>query len=399
MKILFVCHRFPFPPSRGGKIRPFNIIRHLGQSASVTVASLVRSEDELEQGRGIAEHCARYIAEPVGSIGTKMRMVLQLATSQPSSLGYFYSPALKRRIDRELETGSYDLIFVHCSSAAQYVESWPEIPRILDFGDMDSEKWMLYAQNRYFPLSLGYWLEAVKLRRVEKRLAAAFDLSSCTTRAELETLQSLGVAAETGWFPNGVDSEYFSPATETYDPDLICFTGRFDYFPNQRGAVYFSREVLPLIRQRRPDARFTIVGAEPPAFIRELAELPGVEVTGTVPDIRSYVRNAAVSVAPLDIARGTQNKILEAMAMGVPVVASEQASKGVDAVAGEHILVAGNTREYADAVVQLLEDRALRTGFADRARARVLSNHSWAESMKRVDVLVERCMAGRASRR
>ncbi len=394
MKILFVCHRFPYPPARGGKIRPFNIIRHLSQSASVTVASLVRSDDEMEQGRGILEHCDRYIAEPVGSIGTSLRMVMQIATSQPSSMGYFYSSALKRRIDAELETGSYDLIFVHCSSAAQYVESWRGIPKILDFGDMDSEKWMLYAQNRRFPLSLGYWLEAVKLRRVEARMAAAFDLCSCTTRAELETLQELGTAQETEWFPNGVDTEFFSPATEPYDPELICFAGRFDYFPNQRAVIYFSHEILPLIQKKRPNTRFVIVGAQPPAFIRKLDQLPGITVTGTVPDVRTHVRKAAVSVAPLDIARGTQNKILEALAMGIPVVASEQASKGVDAVPGQHILVARNTQEYVDTIEQLLQDPDRRNEFAKRGRERVLSNHSWAESMKRVDALVEQCMSG-----
>jgi len=393
MKILFVCHRFPFPPERGGKIRPFNIIRHLSQSASVTVASLVRSDEELEQGRGIQDYCDRYIAESIGSIGTRLRMIMQIVTSQPSSMGYFYSSALKRRIDAELETGSYDLIFVHCSSAAQYVESWPDIPKILDFGDMDSEKWMLYAKNRKLPLSLGYWLEAVKLRRVEGRMAAAFDLCSCTTRAELETLQGLGTAKETAWFPNGVDTEFFSPTAEPYDPDLICFTGRFDYFPNQRAVIYFCHDVLPQIQTKRPNTRFVIIGAEPPAFIRKLGRLAGVTVTGTVPDVRMYVRRAAVSVAPLDIARGTQNKILEAMAMGIPVVASQQASKGVDAISGQHILVAHNTQDYVDTIEQLLQDPDHRKNFAEQARGRMLSHHSWAESMKRVDVLVDKVSA------
>lgn len=396
MKILFVCHRFPFPPTRGGKIRPFNIIRHLSQSASVTVASLVRSEAELEQGRGIDEFCDGYISGAVSSVSAKLRMVMHLVSRKPSSMGNFYSADLQRKIDAELATGSYDLIFVHCSSAAQYVERWPGLPRILDFGDMDSEKWMLYAKNRSFPLSLGYWLEATKLRRAEMRLAAEFDLCSCTTLAELDSLQEFGTARETGWFPNGVDTEFFVPTTEPYDPDLICFSGRYDYFPNQRAVIYFSCEILPLIQEKRPDTRFAIVGAEPPGFIRRLGSLPGVSVTGTVPDVRTYVRKAAISVAPLDIARGTQNKILEAMAMGVPVVASEQASRGVDAIAGEHLLVAEGPTEFSNTVLQLLESPQLRTEFAERARARVLSNHSWVESMKRVDTLVERCMASRA---
>jgi hypothetical protein len=389
-KVLFLCHRFPYPPSRGGKIRPFNIIRHLGKQAEVTVATLFRSAAELEAGSKLTEHCHRVIAEPMGSVTALARMVARLPSSAPSSFGYFHSPVLAHRVEQELASGVYDLVFVHCSSMGPYVAQHSGCFKVLDFGDMDSEKWAMYATHRAFPLSFGYWLESRKLRRTEAHLASRFDLCTCTTAAELETLIGLGSAPRTGWFPNGVDAEYFRPSGEGYDPDLICFSGRMDYFPNQQAVERFCRDVMPLIRDGRPSARFVVVGAEPPAFIRRLARPPVITVTGTVDDVRPYVQRAAVSVAPLDVARGTQNKILESMAMGVPVVCTALAAKGVDAEPGTHLLTADDPRQTADAVLGLLASPDRRRELSRRARERVLSHHSWAGAMKRLDAVLDK---------
>jgi polysaccharide biosynthesis protein PslH len=389
MKILYVCHRFPFPPKRGGKIRPFNMIRHFTeQGHRVVVASVARTDAEAREGAGIKPHCEDFMVETIGSAEALARMVIRLPTPEPSSLGYFLSPKLRQRVQTKLDGADFDLIFVHCSSAVQYVRHVRGIPKILDFGDMDSQKWRTYAQHRPFPLSLGYWLEGVKLERAEARMAADFDTSTCTTRAELETLRSYGVQTRTDWFPNGVDSEFFSPTHEPHDQDLIGFVGRMDYFPNQQGVIDFCRDVLPRIRAARPSARFQIIGADPPEHIRKLASLPGVSVTGSVPDVRPLVRRAAMTVAPLRIARGTQNKILESMAMGVPVVSSREAFGGVDAVAEEHMLVAGDAKETAEAVLRLLGDSAERARLSHAGRERVLSHHSWAASMRRMDAIV-----------
>jgi polysaccharide biosynthesis protein PslH len=391
VKILFVCHRFPYPPARGGKIRPFNIIRHLANHADVTVASLWRSAEERQAGEGLARYCQRIVAEPIGQWAANLRMVARLPTFAPSSFGNFHSPALAARIRGELATGGYDLVFVHCSSVAPYVVHHRGCPMVLDFGDMDSEKWAMYSAERQFPLSLGYGLEAIKLRRVERELARRFDLSTCTTAAEHDTLVALGSARRTGWFPNGVDTEYFAPAPAETDPDLICFAGRMDYFPNQQAVQRFCDNAFDRIRAARPATRLVIVGAEPPPAIVALGQRPGIRVTGTVPDVRPEVRRAAVSVAPLDVARGTQNKILESMAMGVPVVCTPLAARGVDAVPGEHLLTADSPANMAVAVLSLLDDPARRLAYATRARERVLSHHSWAGSMRRLDGLLGAC--------
>ncbi|HLX29161.1 MAG TPA: TIGR03087 family PEP-CTERM/XrtA system glycosyltransferase, partial [Casimicrobiaceae bacterium] len=340
MKILYVCHRFPFPPRRGGKIRPFNMIRHLSRHHDVTVASLVRSEKEADEGQGLRAHCAHFEMARVRESIQVARMIARLPTATPSSIGYFHSSTLARNIRRLIATESFDLIFVHCSSVAHYVAKVPSIRKILDFGDMDSQKWLAYARHKPFPLSVGYRLEGIKLEAEEKRLARAFDLCTATTRAEWETLERYATGVATDWFPNGVDSDYFAPDGSDYDADTLCFVGRMDYYPNQACVRDFCREVFPRIRQARPHAKLVIVGAEPDPSIRALGELPGATVTGSVDDVRPYLRRSAAMVAPLGIARGTQNKILEAMAAGVPVITSSIAAGGVDAIAGTDLLVA-----------------------------------------------------------
>jgi sugar transferase (PEP-CTERM/EpsH1 system associated) len=399
VKILYVCHRFPYPPKRGGKIRPFNMIKHLAGTHEVTVASIARSPVEAREGEGISRYCAQYLMAEVENPFQVARMLARLPTITPSSMGFFYSPALARRVRELLSRERYDLIFVHCSSVAQYVESVRGIPKMLDFGDMDSQKWLEYARYKPFPVSLGYWLEGKKMVREEKRLARLFDMCTATTRAEWETLESYKAAAATDWFPNGVDHSYFAPDRQDYEPNTISFVGRMDYYPNQECMFDFCANVLPRIQARRPSAKLQIIGADPSPAIHKLADLPGVTVTGSVADVRPYLSRSAVMVAPLNIARGTQNKILEAMASAVPVVTSRVAAGGVDAVAGEHFLVSDTYAECAAAVVRLLEDRNERQRLALAGRERMLSHHDWGRSMQRLDRAIERCLAEFDSRR
>ena len=393
MNILYLCHRFPFPPKRGGKIRPFNMIRHLSALGHrVTVCSLVRSAEEGNEARGIAPHCAGFEMAQVSAPVQALRMVARLPLATPSSMGFFYSPELARRVRELLSTKQWDLIFVHCSSVAQYVEHVCNVPKILDFGDMDSQKWLEYANYKPFPLSLGYRLEGHKMLAAERRLARRFDLCTATTRAEWETLESYGTGAATDWFPNGVDAGFFCPSGEAYEADTISFIGRMDYYPNQECMARFCAETWPLLKARRPALKLLIVGADPSPEMRALGRLPGVTVTGSVPDVRPFIRSSALMVAPLNIARGTQNKILEAMAMGVPVVTSSVAAGGVDAQAVKHFLVADTPDEYCQAILRVIGDREERRRLAVAGRQRMLSHHAWSHSMQRLDQIIARCI-------
>ena len=391
MRILYLCHRFPFPPKRGGKIRPFNMIRHLGRNHEVVVASLARSRHEASEGAGIAAHCAAFDVAIVRDPVQTLRMVTRLPTSTPSSMGFFHSPELAKRVRDRLARERFDLIFVHCSSVAQYVEHVRDVPKILDFGDMDSQKWLEYAHYKPFPLSLGYRLEGRKLIREEKRLARRFDLCTATTRSEWQTLNDYQTGVATDWFPNGVDGDYFRPDGGGYDADTISFIGRMDYYPNQECMFDFCANTLPQLRERRPGVKLLIVGADPPPKVRALGVLPGVTVTGSVPDVRPHVLRSALMVAPLNIARGTQNKILEAMAMGVPVVASGIAAGGVDAQPELHFRVANNPAGYVPAILAILENPQERRRLAEAGRERMVTHHAWQHSMQRLDGIIDRC--------
>ncbi|MDE2614969.1 MAG: glycosyltransferase, partial [Burkholderiales bacterium] len=221
------------------------------------------------------------------------------------------------------------------------------------------------------------------------------------TRAEWETLESYGTGVATDWFPNGVDATFFSPDEATggaYDADTISFIGRMDYYPNQECMQRFCKDVWPRLRAERQALKLLIVGADPSPAIRALGQLPGVTVTGSVPDVRPYIRGSAAMVAPLAIARGTQNKILEAMAMGVPVVTSRAAAGGVDAEADHHFLVADTPQELAAAILRIVADPAERARLATSGRERMLSHHAWPNSMQRLDTIIERCVSGYARR-
>ena len=394
MRILFICHRLPYPADHGGRIRSFNLIRHYAaQGHEVTLCSLLRSSDAPHGPRQLSSYCRETHIATVTEPAQALRMALRVPTGTPSSLGYFYSPVLQRAIRNALGRRSFDLVFVHSSSVAQYVKYVTTIKKIIDFADMDSQKWLLYAKFRNFVSGLAYRLESIKLAAEERRLAQLFDGCTVSTSAELATLNQLGGACVADWFPNGVDQDYFRPDGEGHHSDTISFIGRMDYYPNEECMVRFCREVMPLLRREISAIKLKIVGANPTSRIKRLAALDGVIVTGRVPDVRPHVLRSAVMVAPLAIARGIQNKILEAMAMGVPVVASPEAAEGVDARAGEHLLTASSPSDYARSILCLIGAPGERRRLGEAGRARVLSHHTWSRSMQRLDAIVARCMA------
>lgn len=390
MRILFIAHRFPYPPTFGSKVRAFNMIRHLAQSHQVTVMAPVRSAEEAEQARGIAAHCAAYETFPVAGWAQLAKVGLTLPTPVPASEAYFHSGAMKAAIARQVAARAFDLIVVHCSSVGRLVEDIA-LPKIIDFCDVDSRKWLDYTAFKPFPLSAGYRWEGWRMTAAEQRLARKFDAVTVATAGELATLRDLGMGARADWFPNGVDTDFFTPGDTPHEPQTVTFVGRMDYFPNERCMVDFCRDVWPRLRARRPEARLQIVGAAPTAAVQALARIDGVTVTGAVPDVRPFVRRSALTIAPLSIARGTQNKVLESMAMAVPVIASPLAAAGVEAEPGVHLQVARSTDAWADEIDRLLADPAQREAFAQAGRARVFSHHTWPRAMQRLDAIVARC--------
>lgn len=399
MRILFVCHRLPFPPNRGGKIRPFNMIRHLHQKHEVVVASLAESQDEREAGRELDKYCAEVLVEVVPKSVRWRQAISSVASSEPSSVAYFRSSKLHDRVKQRLTRERFDLVLVHCAFVAQYVHDWRGGVKLLDFGDLDSEKWAEYASHHSLPLSIGYALEAWKLRRYEQWLATQFHHCTFTTRGERDAFEKHGGKTGCSIIPNGVDTAYFAPDPHRRtDKHVILFLGRMDYFPNIDGIKYFVKEIFPLIRAQRPGAQLRIVGSNPHADVARLGRIDGITVTGHVADVRPHAADAAVAVAPLRLARGTQNKILECLAMGVPVVATTAAAKGVQAVPGRDLIVTDCPETFAHRVIQIMEDEELRNRLVSSGREQVKAAHSWATSMESLQRLLDELALGKSDR-
>jgi len=390
MKILFLCHRMPYPPERGGKIRPFNMIRHLARSHEVTVATLARTPQERADGQELRRYCDDLHVGRLSGFGAWARFGLFGLTGRPATFGYFYSPALYRTVQRLLATRGFDAILVHCSSMGPYVAGHSGCRKVMDFGDADSEKWLEYSQTAPVPLSWAFRAEGNRVRAAERRLGEQFDAGSVNTPRERDVLAAY-VRYPISVIPNGVDLEYFQSSRRAgpgYIPNRLVFTGNMSYRPNVDAVQHFAAEVLPRIRREIPDVQLCIVGMDPSAAVRRLADGDRVVVTGRVDDVRPYFDSAAVAIAPLRVARGLQNKVLEAMAMRVPVVASPAAFAGISAVAGRDLVVASQPEEFSNAVVTLLRDPAARERFAAAGRSCVETNHNWSQLLERLEDLV-----------
>ena len=390
MKILFLCHRLPYPPQRGGKIRPFNMIRHLAVSHEVTVATLARTAEELAAGQELHRYCHDLHVGRISKPAGWARFALHGMSAAPATFGYFHSPELARTVRRLLDTRGFDAIVVHCSSMGPYVAGHRGGRKVMDFGDADSEKWLEYGRTAPFPLSQAFRLEGRKVRRYEAWLGKQFDACSVNAPRERDVLAAY-VHSPINVIPNGVDLEYFEPTRPSgrgYVPNRIVFTGNMSYRPNVDAVRRLVTAVLPRIRREIPDVQLCIVGMDPTPAVRRLADEDRVVVTGRVDDVRPYFDSAAVAVAPLRVARGLQNKVLEAMAMRVPVVASTAAFEGISAVAGRDLLVAAGPKAFSRAVVTLLRDPAARERYAAAGRTCVDTNHNWNRLLQRLEDLV-----------
>jgi sugar transferase (PEP-CTERM/EpsH1 system associated) len=351
------------------------------------------------------EHLQRLVDKVYYQVRTpaamKLRAAGSLLTGQPFTLPCFYSQRLQQVIDAHLAAGEVRAVICFCSSAAEYVfrsRHYPDLSRhqvlLADLVDVDSEKWRQYAQKRSGPMRWLYNREATRLLPCEQRIAAAFDRTFLVSEEEKGVLAQYGAVDKVEALPNGVDLDYFSPeltpqgATDPATTKLV-FSGAMDYWPNIEGAVWFAREVFPAVRQAVPAAVFCIAGRNPDTTVTDLRQLPGIEVTGTIPDMRTHLASATLCVAPLMIARGIQNKVLEAMAMHKAVVATPGAATGLKAVPDEEIVVAENAAEMATQIIGLLKNPEKRQRIGASARRYVEREHCWDKHLGRLNELIE----------
>ena len=390
--LLFLAHRIPYPPDKGDKIRAWNIFRYLARTHRMHLGCFIDDSADRQHLATLRSQCADLLCLPIHPRVQRVRSLLRARRGQPLSLGYFHDPRLQRWVDAKLAHGAMAGVYVFSSAMAKYVMHAHAVPRVLDMVDVDSEKFTAYAQTARFPARAVWAREGRTLLAFERRAAAHFDHSLFVSEHEWQRFVTLApeTVRRTSWVSNGVDFDYFSPEQSFPLPFVgegadVIFTGRMDYWPNIDAVQWFAREVLPVLRQRVSASRFWIVGAAPSAEVRALAALPGVHVTGRVPDTRPWLAAADVVVAPLRIARGIQNKLLEAMAMARPVVATPEAFEGVQAVPGRDILLASGVDGTVQRIAEVLDGRHASIGSA--ARRAVEASHQWSVTLRPIDRL------------
>lgn len=390
MDILFLAHRVPFPPDRGDKIRSYHMLRYLSERARVHLVAF--ADDERDQG--YAADLAPFAASVtlIRRAKSQARAAAEALVSQrPISLTAFHDRQVATAVRAVLAREAIDAILVFSGQMAQYVPVDVAPRMVMDFVDMDSAKFGAYAANAHGPVR---WLMAREEKRLfafEAEVAARADVSLFVSEAEARLFRERAGVGRVMAVENGIDTTFFDPDLHlpqvgTGEGPLLVFTGQMDYRPNVEGALWFAEAVWPELHRRHPTLRFAIVGRNPTADLRHLERRPGLIVTGEVSDVRPWLAAANIAVAPLRIARGVQNKVLEAMAMARPVVATEAAAEGIDH--GGAIATAHDAASFAASVDRLLDDpeRARRLGAA--ARARVIARYGWDARLGSLDSLL-----------
>ena len=390
--ILMLTHRIPYPPDKGDKIRSWNLVTHLAARHRLYLGYFVDDPADHQHEAVLKSICASAHGVPIDPKRARILSASGFLDGAPLSVAYYRSVAMRRWVDGVLADARPDLLFGFCSGIGEYLFGpATEIPLVMDFCDVDSEKWLQYADESRFPMNHFYRREAKTLLSFERRLAARAAASLFVTADESDLFRRLApeVADRVDTVSNGVDLAAFSP--DRHWPEAIpaggpaaVFTGAMDYRPNVDAVVWFAQEVWPRIRATVADARFFIVGAKPAPSVRALDGVEGITVTGRVPDVQHYIAQASCVVAPVRIARGVQNKVLEGMAMARPVVTTPQGFEGIAAVPDRDLLVREDAEGFAAAVAGILRhgDRA---GLGSAARRLMVERYSWEATLAGLD--------------
>jgi len=332
MRILYLVHRVPYPPNKGDKIRALWEIRTLAEKHEIDLFCFYDHEEDKNSIDALRSCCRNCYAERLSWWGGRLRALIAAVRRRSFSLAYFYSATMAEKIRESLAARDYDVAVVFGSAMAQYLEAERGLPRILDMVDVDSDKWAAYAANASPFLRWLWKQEARLLGEYEVQASREFSQTLLCTDAEAEILKRRAAGAPIDVLRHMIDTGYFDPQKIEIPADVaawqpyVIFTGSMDYAPNVEAVNWFCREIFPAVRKNIPELKFVIAGRNPARAVLALANDPAVKVTGSVPDVRPYLRGAAVAVAPMLTARGVQNKILESMAMGLPVISSSKAA-------------------------------------------------------------------------
>jgi polysaccharide biosynthesis protein PslH len=395
MRLLFLTHRVPYPPARGDTVRAYHLLRVLCDVAEIDLVALTTDPDAgaPPQLNDLTASCTLL---PVPALGKYVRALSALFGHTPLTHALLASPGAPARLSRLVEKNRPDAAFVFCTGIAPLVltPALSRLPFVLDMVDVDSEKWRSLADGASWPLCTIYSREHRCLARFETEIARRARATTVVNDRERDALAAIAPGARIEVLPNGIDVTSLEPPTGPSAAPTVVFTGVMNYAPNERGIRWFAREVWPLVRAVRPDARLMVVGAHPTRAVRALATTDGsVTVTGLVPDVRPYLWDAALSIAPLQVARGVQVKVLEAAAARLPCVVTTQVAQGLPREIRQACRIADDAPRFAAEVLALLAATpSERRTLADSA---ALDGLDWTSRLAGLTTLVADAVAAR----
>jgi len=393
--LLFLCHRIPYPPNKGDKIRSFHLLHHLAEHFDIYLATFVDDPADLPYVKEVEKYCVDSLCLELAPRSATIRSLRGFLTGDALSVPYYTSREMTAWVEKAVKSSGIKHVIVYSSAMAQFVTGLGAVfsRKVIDFVDVDSDKWQQYAKQKSWPMNWLYQREADKLLALEKQLARQFDAGLFVSSAEAELFKQLSpeTSDKIGFYNNGVNAEYFDPALNHDNPykneeKVLVFTGAMDYWPNIDAVVWFCEHVFTQLRVQFPKMQFYIVGGNPATKVNRLATQAGVTVTGRVEDIRPYVRYATVAVAPMRVARGIQNKVLEAMAMETPVMVSAKGLEGIQADHEVQLFITEEPADYRHYVAEILSGRHAHVG--KTARLYVEKNFNWDENLPEVVLLL-----------
>jgi sugar transferase (PEP-CTERM/EpsH1 system associated) len=394
-EILLLAHRIPYPPNKGDKIRSFHLLKYLSESYRVHLGAFVDDPNDWRYASDVRNFCGEACLLPLHPGRAKLKSLKGLAVGLPLTVPYYSDARMSAWVAGILKQRSIHAVLVFSSAMAQYVVEHASVPRIIDFVDVDSDKWRQYATQKTWPMNWVYRREAAYLARYDRKIANSFSCSLFVSENEASLFKGLApeVKERIMSIENGVDTAYFSDQADYANPyapgeHVMVFTGAMDYWANIDAVTWFARDIFPEIRRQMDTARFYIVGARPTEAVRNLARIEGVAVTGAVEDVRPFLKHARCAVTPLRIARGIQNKVLEAMAMGKSIVSTGAAIEGIEIQKPLDLLVAETPWEWADTVSKALCADSLPFK-SERNREFVVQRYGWANSLRRLGAVLE----------
>ncbi|MEM1439259.1 MAG: TIGR03087 family PEP-CTERM/XrtA system glycosyltransferase [Pseudomonadota bacterium] len=392
--LLLLVHRIPFPPDKGDKIRSFRILEHLSRDYDIHLGCFIDDPDDWQHVETLSRYCVALKAIGIDRRWATIRSAWGLLSGLPLSVPFYASARMQAWVDEVVSSSPVQRVFAYSSPMAQFVlhDRYGGLRRIMDLVDVDSDKWRQYAERTGFPMRQVYRREWRQLAQYERQIAKAFDAVTLVTENETSLFDTLSpeTVDKHHAVANGVDTVVMDPCEDYENPfpddeKPLVFVGMMNYWANVEAVTWFAEQVLPRVLNSVPDARFWIVGGSPTEAVMALDKIPAVHVTGRVEDVRPYIRHSAVALAPLRIARGIQNKVLEYLSMGRPTVCSPQAAAGLVARDTAPIIVVEGDEETAAACVDVLSGEGYVPG---REREYVLEHYAWDRNLSRLCAVV-----------